>query len=493
MAAKMKIQDSGSTNDFIEDICKESRQLKYEISRITEKCKQRRDTVEKHCSQCRELFNPWPSNLVNEMGSCDNQIAKNDDGVPSPFTDDDNVKEKEELAMLDDILAKAQHARDIQQKMTKPNKKSHSTSKISNVPTSRTMETKPKITYPIVKKPQSARSTYSASYTKPARAKTLGSGTKRSLNINKDVFASRRPEKVQTTKLEPPETKKTKERLGEIGPSGLTEDTSSRKTQQMDINKTALVDDKFLISEKGGTLTMPIEFKKTCKEHKAFLRRIRKALTLSQTESEREFIGKTEKLFHPVLNNLQSFFELGEEMLRVEEEYNGLLSEIKLIALRMHCASESSGSLEAWRATDLKFKQLNHDVEIIKKNLDYLSTYCPLPDHNVASFGEHEIVNGKLNFKNDFSKTDVDGCFSYQDIQELRTLIKLSYDAKIMASQIQLRREIAETMLPLLRECPTSNKSFVSLFRTIYSILCCESKTFPAVVKDSLPEPEAED
>lgn len=38
-------------------------------------------------------------------------------GTPCASTNNDNLKEKEELAMLDDILAKAQHARDIQHKV----------------------------------------------------------------------------------------------------------------------------------------------------------------------------------------------------------------------------------------------------------------------------------------------------------------------------------------------------------------------------------------
>ena len=186
------------------------------------------------------------------------------------------------------------------------------------------------------------------------------------------MLASRRPEKVQTTKLEPLETKKTKERLCNTSSLGLIENTlPSGKTQQMVSNKTVSVDSKFLISDNGGTLTMPNGFQETCKEHKAFLRQIKKARTFSQTESERGFIERTEKLFHPALQNVQSFFELEEEMIRVEEEYNGLLDEMKLIALRMQCASESNGSFdrsEVWRAKNTKFKQLNHDVEIIKKS-----------------------------------------------------------------------------------------------------------------------------
>ena len=64
--------------------------------------------------------------------------------------------------------------------MSKPSKKSHSTKlKCSNLSTSQVKETKPKpkVSYPVPKRPPSAKSTYAASYAKPTvKNKSLGTG-----------------------------------------------------------------------------------------------------------------------------------------------------------------------------------------------------------------------------------------------------------------------------------------------------------------------------
>ena len=64
--------------------------------------------------------------------------------------------------------------------MSKPAKKSYSAKpKPSSLPTSQVKEAKPKpkVSYPVLKRPSSTKSTYSASYTKPtAKAKTAGTG-----------------------------------------------------------------------------------------------------------------------------------------------------------------------------------------------------------------------------------------------------------------------------------------------------------------------------
>ncbi len=42
--------------------------------------------------------------------------------------------------------------------------------------------------------------------------------------------------------------------------------------------------------------------------------------------------------------------------------------------------------------------------------------------------------------------------------QELKTLLKLSHDSKIMTYQLGLRKMLGDTLLPLLRRLPTNHK-----------------------------------
>ena len=72
--------------------------------------------------------------------------------------------------------------------MSKPVKKSHTAKlKHSSVSTSQVKEAKPKpkVSYPVLKRPSSAKSTYSASYTKPTtKIKTPGTGNVQWLSIS---------------------------------------------------------------------------------------------------------------------------------------------------------------------------------------------------------------------------------------------------------------------------------------------------------------------
>ena len=172
-------------NDLMKEISKELQQLQDDLMETTEMLRQRREAVEKRCWQCRDLFKPWPSKVVQLYHPDIQTDEKLDDTEETHscalVSDPDVEKEKQELAMLDDILAKAQHARDVQNKMSKPGKKSHTAKlKHCNVSMSRVKaaKPKPKVSYPILKRPSSAKSTYSASYTKPStKIKTPGTGS----------------------------------------------------------------------------------------------------------------------------------------------------------------------------------------------------------------------------------------------------------------------------------------------------------------------------
>jgi hypothetical protein len=159
----------------------------------------------------------------------------------------------------------------------------------------------------------------------------------------------------------------------------LTEKKESSKPQfgestNSEPNTKTTTDAKFLISEKGSTLTIPTEFREICKEHKKLLRRIQKARTFTQRQSEDQFLKKIEELFCPKLHRLPTLLELGEDMYRLEKEYKELLSFMKVKVSNMQYArdtgqmDESSDRLEDWGTVTSKFKQLNEEVQVLKES-----------------------------------------------------------------------------------------------------------------------------
>ena len=139
-------------------------------------------------------------------------------------------------------------------------------------------------------------------------------------------------------------------------------------------NTKTTTDTKFLISKKGSTLTIPTEFREICKQHKKLLRRIQKARTFTQTQSEDQFVKKAEELFCPKLHRLPTLLELGEDMYRLEKEYKELLGFMKVKVSNMQYArdtdqmDESSDRLEDWGTVTSKFKQLNEEVRVLKES-----------------------------------------------------------------------------------------------------------------------------
>jgi uncharacterized protein with HEPN domain len=213
---------------------------------------------------------------------------------------------------------------------------------------------------------------------------SIWSGAKKTSPANRTTVASqirKQPEQGKTTEMKSLESKKsTCENLVSKNPTQrLTEKKESSKPQfgestNSEPNTKTTTDTKFLVSEKGSTLTIPTEFREICKQHKKLLRRIQKARTFTQTQSEDQFVKKAEELFCPKLHRLPTLLELGEDMYRLEKEYKELLSFMKVKVSNMQYArdtgqmDESSDRLEDWGTVTSKFKQLNEEVQVLKES-----------------------------------------------------------------------------------------------------------------------------
>ncbi|XP_078347180.1 uncharacterized protein LOC144632408 isoform X1 [Oculina patagonica] len=189
----------------MEDVRQVLKILEEQITKAHELCLQRRKETECCVQQCRNLLKPWP--LKSKMDKKDEENT-GETGQPQitqsgePITEDTETEikakeaEKQDLAALESLLAKAQKARDIQTKIDEAAAKANQKKKITKKPLPVT--TKPplkqpvqhtaKQTLPKASKPQpkpsapvrkpaaqkpAMKSTYNASFGRPASAKSL--------------------------------------------------------------------------------------------------------------------------------------------------------------------------------------------------------------------------------------------------------------------------------------------------------------------------------
>ncbi|KAJ7362077.1 hypothetical protein OS493_013167 [Desmophyllum pertusum] len=175
--------------------------LEEQISKVHKLCLQRRNEIECCVQQCRTLLKPWP--LKSKIDKKDEQHTEStvtQDGEPIIGETEAESKakeaEKQDMAALEVLLAKAQKAREIQTKMDEAAAKANQKKKISKKPLPVTTkpplkqpvqhiakQSLPKAAKPVSKQPAPVRkpapqkpaikSTYSSSYGRPSSAKSL--------------------------------------------------------------------------------------------------------------------------------------------------------------------------------------------------------------------------------------------------------------------------------------------------------------------------------
>ncbi|XP_031558692.1 uncharacterized protein LOC116295102 [Actinia tenebrosa] len=127
MAAKLKQEDS------IDELYSSLASLREELVKKYEACIRERRQVESNVHQCRKLFKPWPcldknkpeDNSTKELtDKTTKSLNEKGEGEGDGATDEqDKHKANPDVELLDKILAKAQRAREIQEKIDAANSK----------------------------------------------------------------------------------------------------------------------------------------------------------------------------------------------------------------------------------------------------------------------------------------------------------------------------------------------------------------------------------
>ncbi|XP_068673811.1 uncharacterized protein [Montipora foliosa] len=197
---------AAANSEILEDISKVLQMLEEEITKIHKLCLLRRREIDCCIQQCRPLLKPWPlkSNKSEETteNTAKSSMIHQSEGTVVQGTEitDNEAKEAErqDLAALDGLLAKAQKAREIQTKIdkaaAKANQKKVSSKKpilvttahakepplhatkesLSSKPSKPAASKKPSAAGKSAAQRQVLKSTYSSSYgRRPSSAKSL--------------------------------------------------------------------------------------------------------------------------------------------------------------------------------------------------------------------------------------------------------------------------------------------------------------------------------
>ncbi|XP_068673645.1 uncharacterized protein [Montipora foliosa] len=197
---------AAANSEILEDISKVLQMLEEEITKIHKLCLLRRREIDCCIQQCRPLLKPWPlksdkSEETSENTAKSSMIHQSESTVVqgTEITDNEAKEaERQDLAALDGLLAKAQKAREIQTKIdeaaAKANQKKVSSKKpipvttahakepplhatkesLSSKPSKPAASKKPSAAGKSAAQRQVLKSTYSSSYgRRPSSAKSL--------------------------------------------------------------------------------------------------------------------------------------------------------------------------------------------------------------------------------------------------------------------------------------------------------------------------------
>ena len=112
---------------------------------------------------------------------------------------------------------------------------------------------------------------------------------------------------------------------------------------------------------------MPNEFQRIYKEHKKLQRRLRKARTAKQLQSQEQFVKKMEENFCPKLQNFPGVLRAREDARGLEKKYKELLSFVRAMALRGPIDG-SSDSVKCWENVMSTLMQLNEQAKMLKES-----------------------------------------------------------------------------------------------------------------------------
>eukprot|EP00058_Branchiostoma_floridae_P026240 XP_002611730.1 hypothetical protein BRAFLDRAFT_128731 [Branchiostoma floridae] len=266
--------------------------------------------------------------------------------------------------------------------------------------------------------------------------------------------------------------------------------TASEHKEEQEIEKK-----RFLLKEDASELVIPGKWKKLCAQNLKFRQKVREMqLKQDQSTHKQHFVDRLERVFS---NNEEcSDVEIPYKLMDIQRKKGRLLEMVQEADIQS--LSQDSSWQDICHAKVLlefvnsQLRELISDVSQIKESenavrnskLVQLTAVASEEMSDTASSTAHMWLPEELVHRKCLEMSHSPEVMVYNDLKDLQRIITLQHEAQILQLHIHIQKLVGDRILPLLQDMDRKNPQFLSLYRTVYSILTTGGERFPTLVRD---------
>ncbi|XP_078602054.1 uncharacterized protein LOC144876523 [Branchiostoma floridae x Branchiostoma japonicum] len=267
--------------------------------------------------------------------------------------------------------------------------------------------------------------------------------------------------------------------------------TASEHKEEQEIEKK-----RFLLKEDASELVIPGKWKKLCAQNLKFRQKVREMqLKQEQSTHKQHFVDRLERGF----SNIEEYsdVEIPYKLVDIQRKKGRLLEMVQEADIQS--LSLDSSWQDICHAKVLlefvhsQFRELISDVSQIKDTSRntvrnsmqiQLSAVSSEGMSDTASSTAHMWLPEELVHRKCLEMSHSPEVMVYNDLKDLQRIITLQHEAQILQLHIHIQKLVGDRILPLLQAMDRKNPEFLSLYRTVYSILTTGGERFPTLVRD---------
>ncbi|XP_019625169.1 PREDICTED: uncharacterized protein LOC109470607 [Branchiostoma belcheri] len=253
---------------------------------------------------------------------------------------------------------------------------------------------------------------------------------------------------------------------------------------------------RFLLKDDASKIVIPGKWKKLCVQNHKLRQKVQEMqLKLEQSTHRQHFVDRLESRFSN--NEEYSDVEVPYTLVDIQRKKGRLLEMVEEADIQS-LSQESSWQDICHVKVLLEFvhsqlQELISDVSQIENmsavrnskqvQLSALTSAEGMSDTtssvNSQMWLPDELVQRKCVEMSSFPEPMV-----YHDPKDLKRIVTLQHEAQILQLQIHIQKLVGDKILPMLQTMDRKNPMFLSLYRTVYSILTTGGERFPTLVRD---------
>ncbi|XP_078684246.1 uncharacterized protein LOC144917803 [Branchiostoma floridae x Branchiostoma belcheri] len=366
-------------------------------------------------------------------------------------------------------------------------------SRTSQVSQTRTLSTRPNVTSASRKVPENKKRTVARPPSQHENNVVSYSVTKHIASTSEDL-----PEMGKEVETNPANQQSSDiaKWLEDVKLSGIGEGDQVTATQHDEDQDTEKK--RFLLKEDAGKLVIPGKWKKLCVQNHKLRQRVQEMqLKQEQSTHRQHFVDRLESRFSN--NEEYSDVEVPYRFVDIQRKKGRLLEMVEEADIQS-LSQELSFQDMCHAKVLLEFvhsqlQELISDVSQIEstsKNAVRNSKQVPLSaltsaegiSNTASSVNSQMWLPDELVHRKCLKMSFFPEAMVYHDPKDLKRIVTLEHEAQILQLQIHIQKLVGDKILPILQTMDRENPMFLSLYRTVYSILTTGGERFPTLVRD---------